>query len=104
MPVHTLAGRPLPAPKVEEVEAGLPVRLLLINTDSTTHRYALAGTAFRVAAIDGVDLRGPTPLVDTAALIPAGGHVTLVFEAPGDPGGAVRRRAGGRPDWPGCRW
>lgn len=85
VPVHTLAGRPLPVPKVEQVEAGLPVRLRLINTDSTTHRYALAGTAFRVAAIDGVDLRGPTPLVDTAVLIPAGGRYDLVFDAPATP-------------------
>ncbi|MFI6067156.1 multicopper oxidase family protein [Micromonospora sp. NPDC051227] len=85
VPVHTLAGRPLPAPKVEQVEAGLPVRLRLINTDGTTHRYALAGTAFRVAAIDGVDLRGPTPLVDTAVLIPAGGRYDLVFDAPATP-------------------
>ncbi|RQX15005.1 copper oxidase [Micromonospora ureilytica] len=85
VPVHTLAGRPLPAPRVERVEAGVPVRLRLINTDSTTHRYALAGTAFRVAAIDGVDLRGPTPLVDTAVLIPAGGRYDLVFDAPATP-------------------
>ncbi|MGC4837698.1 multicopper oxidase family protein [Micromonospora vinacea] len=85
VPVHTLAGRPLPAPRVEQVEAGVPVRLRLINTDSTTHRYAVAGTAFRVAAIDGVDLRGPTPLEDTAVLIPAGGRYDLVFTAPATP-------------------
>jgi FtsP/CotA-like multicopper oxidase with cupredoxin domain len=85
LPVHTLAGRPLPAPKTERVEAGVPVRLRLVNTDSTTHRYALAGTAFRVAAIDGADLRGPTPLVDTAVLIPAGGRYDLVFDAPATP-------------------
>ncbi|MGW2627379.1 multicopper oxidase family protein [Micromonospora taraxaci] len=85
VPVHTLAGRPLPAPRVEQVAARVPVRLRLINTDSTTHRYALAGTAFRVAAIDGVDLRGPTPLADTAVLIPAGGRYDLVFDAPATP-------------------
>ncbi|MGC4851668.1 multicopper oxidase family protein [Micromonospora sp. DT15] len=85
VPVHTLAGRPLPAPRVDKVEAGVPVRLRLINTDSTTHRYALAGTAFRVAAVDGVDLRGPTPLADTAVLIPAGGRYDLVFDAPATP-------------------
>ncbi|MET7951920.1 multicopper oxidase family protein [Micromonospora sp. NPDC005324] len=85
VPVHTLAGRPFPAPRVEQAEAGVPVRLRLINTDSTTHRYVLAGTAFRVAAVDGVDLRGPTPLVDTAVLIPAGGRYDLVFDAPATP-------------------
>ncbi|MET7709873.1 multicopper oxidase family protein [Micromonospora sp. NPDC005413] len=85
VPVHTLAGLPLPAPRTEPVEAGVPVRLRLINTDDTTHRYALAGTAFRVAAIDGSDLRGPTSLVDTAVLIPAGGRYDLVFTAPATP-------------------
>ena len=85
VPVHTLAGLPLPAPRTEPVEAGTPVRLRLINTDSTTHRYALAGAPFRVAAIDGYELRGPTPLVDTAVLIPAGGRYDLVFVAPATP-------------------
>ncbi|MBQ0902561.1 multicopper oxidase family protein [Micromonospora sp. U21] len=85
VPVHTLAGLALPEPRTEPVEAGVPVRLRLINTDSTTHRYALAGTPFRVAAIDGYDLRGPASLVDTAVLIPAGGRYDLVFTAPPTP-------------------
>lgn len=85
VPVHTLSGLPLPAARTEPVQAGTPVRLRLINTDSTTHRYALAGAPFRVAAIDGYDLRGPTPLVDTAVLIPAGGRYDLVFTAPATP-------------------
>lgn len=87
VPVHTLAGLPLPVPRVESVEPGVPVRLRLINTDSTTHRYALAGTPFRVAAIDGSDLQGPTAVVDTAVLIPAGGRYDLVFDAPTTPVG-----------------
>ncbi|PSK67836.1 Multicopper oxidase MmcO [Micromonospora sp. MH33] len=85
VPVHTLAGIPLPATSTEPVAAGTPVRLRLINTDSTTHRYALAGTPFRVAAIDGSDLHGPTSLADTAVLIPAGGRYDLVFTAPATP-------------------
>jgi FtsP/CotA-like multicopper oxidase with cupredoxin domain len=83
--VHTLAGRPLPAPAVEPVEAGVPVRLRLLNTDNTTHRYALAGAPFRVVAIDGTDLRSPTPLVNTAVLIPAGGRYDLAFAAAAAP-------------------
>lgn len=83
--VHTLAGLPLPVPRTEPVEAAAPVRLRLVNTDDTTHRYALAGTPFRVAAIDGFDLREPAPLVDTAVLIPAGGRYDLVFSAPATP-------------------
>jgi FtsP/CotA-like multicopper oxidase with cupredoxin domain len=85
VPVHTLAGVALPEPRSERVEAGTPVRLRLINTDSTTHRYALAGTPFQVAAIDGFDLRGPQPLRDTAVLVPAGGRYDLVFSAPATP-------------------
>jgi FtsP/CotA-like multicopper oxidase with cupredoxin domain len=85
VPVHTLAGVALPVPSVEPVQAGVPVRLRLLNTDRTTHRYALAGTPFRVAAIDGSDLRGPTSLVDTAVLIPAGGRYDLTFIAPATP-------------------
>jgi FtsP/CotA-like multicopper oxidase with cupredoxin domain len=82
VPVHTLAGLALPVSRVESVRPGVPVRLRLVNTDSTTHRYALAGTAFQVAAIDGSDLAGPQSLVDTAILIPAGGRYDLVFTAP----------------------
>jgi len=87
VPVHTLAGHPLPAPGTERVAAGTPVRLRLINTDSTTHRYALAGAPFRVAAIDGSDVRGGTPLTDTAVLLPAGGRADLTFTAPATPVG-----------------
>ncbi|NES27078.1 multicopper oxidase domain-containing protein [Micromonospora terminaliae] len=85
VPVHTLSGLPLPAPRTEPVAAGTPVRLRLANTDSTTHRYALAGTPFRVAAIDGGDLRGPAPIDETAVLIAAGGRYDLVFTAPATP-------------------
>ena len=72
---------------------GAPVRLRLINTDSTTHRFALAGTPFRVAAVDGSTCAARA-LVDTAVLIPAGGRYDLVLTA-GRAGGAVRRRPGG---------
>jgi FtsP/CotA-like multicopper oxidase with cupredoxin domain len=64
VPVHTLAGVLLPVPSVEPVETGVPVRLRLVNTDSTTHGYALAGTLFRVAAIDRSDPQGPTSLAN----------------------------------------
>ncbi|MET8152748.1 multicopper oxidase family protein [Actinoplanes sp. NPDC049668] len=83
--VHTLAGLPLPVPRTEPVEAATPMRLRLINTDDRTHRYALAGAPFRVAAIDGFDVREPAPLADTAVLIPAGGRYDLVFTAPATP-------------------
>lgn len=77
----TFGGEPVSA----SVAEGTPVRLRLINTDNSTHRYALAGTPFRVAAIDGYDLRAPAPLQDTAVLIPAGGRYDLTFRAPSRP-------------------
>jgi FtsP/CotA-like multicopper oxidase with cupredoxin domain len=85
--VHTLGGVWLPEPRQDPVSEGTPVRLRLVNTDSTPHRYALAGTPFRVAAIDGSDLAGATSLVDTAVVIPAGGRYDLAFAAPATPVG-----------------
>jgi FtsP/CotA-like multicopper oxidase with cupredoxin domain len=84
-PAHTLAGRALPAAVSEQVSAGTPVRLRLINTDNNTHRYALAGASFRVAAIDGADLRGATDLSGMAVAIPAGGRYDLTLTAPAGP-------------------
>ena len=85
VPVHTLSGFLLPAPVSAPVASGTPVRLRLVNTDNTTHAYALAGTPFLVAAIDGRDLRGPASLSRTAILIPAGGRYDLTFTAPASP-------------------
>ena len=96
VPVHTLSGFLLPAVAHARADAGTPVRLRLINTDNTTHRYALAGTPFLVAAIDGRDLRGPTPLSRTAVLIPAGGRYDLTFTAPE---AAVALSVDGRQVW-----
>jgi FtsP/CotA-like multicopper oxidase with cupredoxin domain len=96
IPVHTLNGTLLPHPAVETVRAGRQVRLRLINTDSTTHRFALAGTPFRVVAIDGMDLNEPGPLNGTAVLIPAGGRYDLEFTAPATPVGLF---VGGRLTW-----
>ncbi|MEV6971803.1 multicopper oxidase family protein, partial [Hamadaea sp. NPDC051192] len=82
---HTLSSVSLPEPAQEPVAAGTPMRLRLINTDSATHRYALAGTPFQVAAIDGMDLSQPPPVSETAISIPAGGRYDLVFSAPATP-------------------
>jgi FtsP/CotA-like multicopper oxidase with cupredoxin domain len=49
-----------------------------------------------VAAIDGSDLRGPTPLRGTAVLIPAGGRYDLTFTAPATP---VALQVDGRAVW-----
>ncbi|MBM2614353.1 multicopper oxidase family protein [Actinoplanes sp. LDG1-06] len=82
VPVHTLGNVLLPSPTVGTVAPGTPVRLRLINTDSTTHRYAVTGGPFRVAAIDGRDLDDPSPVRDKALLLPAGGRYDVTLVAP----------------------
>jgi hypothetical protein len=88
---HTLAGVLLPVPSVEPVETGVPVRLRLVNTDSTTHRYALAGTLFRVAAIDRSDPQGPTSLANRTC----SGSPATARRAASGPGGCTSRSISG---------
>jgi FtsP/CotA-like multicopper oxidase with cupredoxin domain len=89
LPVHTLGSASLLAgsDQVERkvVTAGTPVRLRLINTDQQPRRFALSGTAFRVVALDGVDLNGPTEISDQALRVPAGGRYDLAFPMPDGP-------------------
>jgi FtsP/CotA-like multicopper oxidase with cupredoxin domain len=61
---------------------GTAVRLRLVNTDSEPHRFALAGTAFRVVAVDGRDLNGPGVVSDVALRLPAGGRYDVTFDMP----------------------
>ncbi|WP_426504448.1 multicopper oxidase domain-containing protein [Dactylosporangium sp. McL0621] len=65
-----------------DVPAGAPVRLRLINTDSQPHHFALAGTPFRVAAVDGRDLHRPGDVSDVWLRLAAGGRYDLVFTMP----------------------
>jgi FtsP/CotA-like multicopper oxidase with cupredoxin domain len=64
------------------VPRGTPVRLRLVNTDSAAQKYTLEGTPFRVAAIDGTDLSGPTPIEDEMLTLAAGGRTDLAFRMP----------------------
>ena len=43
------------------VVPGTPVRLRLINSNRTPERFAVAGTPFRIVAIDGTDVNRPLP-------------------------------------------
>jgi FtsP/CotA-like multicopper oxidase with cupredoxin domain len=54
----------------------------LINTDSTPHRFALAGAAFRVAAVDGRDLNQPGEVRADALHIAAGARHDVVLTMP----------------------
>ena len=86
VPVHTVGdalvfGR---ADRVDRhrVAPGTPVRLRLVNTDSTPHRFTLAGTAYRLVAADGTDLHGPALLRRTGLSLAAGGRYDLAFRMP----------------------
>ncbi|WP_194818798.1 multicopper oxidase family protein [Nocardia sp. XZ_19_385] len=83
LPVHTFDGTATIGGGAEYLApAGTSVRLRLINTDSEPHRFTLAGTSFRVAAVDGRDLHGPGEISLTALRLAAGGRYDLVFVMP----------------------
>ncbi|PWR06611.1 copper oxidase [Micromonospora sicca] len=86
LPVHTFDGTVVIAGQDGRTEhtapAGTPVRLRLINTDSDPHRFTLAGTPFRVTAVDGRDLNQPGEVRDVGLRLPAGGRHDLVFAMP----------------------
>ena len=86
LPVHTFDGTVVIADQdgrtAHTAPAGTPVRLRLINTDSDPHRFTLAGTPFRVTAVDGRDLHQPGEVRDVGLRLPAGGRYDVVFAMP----------------------
>jgi FtsP/CotA-like multicopper oxidase with cupredoxin domain len=68
-----------------QAPAGAPVRLRLVNTDNTPQRFTVAGTPFRVVAIDGTDLNEPQPLENTRLIVPGGGRYDVAFTMPQGP-------------------
>jgi FtsP/CotA-like multicopper oxidase with cupredoxin domain len=107
LPVHTFDGTVVIADQDRRTEhtasAGTKVRLRLINTDSDPHRFALAGTPFRVTAVDGRDLNQPGEVSNAGLRLPGGGRYDLVFVMPDTPVALVldNDHAGGlrlRPD------
>ncbi|WP_169986422.1 multicopper oxidase family protein [Microbispora sp. H10836] len=89
LPVHTFAGTTVTGdhdqPLVRQVAPGTPVRLRLINTDNTPHRFTLAGTPYRLVAVDGTDLTGPGTLGRAGLRLAAGGRYDLAFTMPAGP-------------------
>ena len=75
----------------QEIAPGTPVRLRLVNTDnnpatdSRPRSLTVNGTPVRVAAIDGVDVNGPTPLTDPRLGLAAGGRYDVTFTMPASP-------------------
>jgi FtsP/CotA-like multicopper oxidase with cupredoxin domain len=87
---HTLNGRV--SDQRVEAEPGSTVRVRVINTDQGT-ASVWSATPYRVVAIDGHDVNGPTDVVGQRLLIPAGGRADVAVQAP--PSGAVRLHVGG---------
>jgi FtsP/CotA-like multicopper oxidase with cupredoxin domain len=89
VPVHTFDGTVVIADQDGRAEhtaaAGTTVRLRLINTDSDPQRFTLAGTPFRVRAVDGRDLNRPGEVSAAGLRLPAGGRYDLVFVMPETP-------------------
>ena len=87
---HTLNGR------VEDehvaAEPGSTVRVRVINSDQGT-AAVWSDAPYRVLAVDGHDVNGPTDVRDRRLLIPAGGRADVAVQAP--PRGAVRLHVGG---------
>ena len=83
---HTYDGIPTLAGNdgVERVSArpGTEVRLRVVNSDNSPHRFALGGAPFRVLALDGVDLNAPGELRDVALELGGGGRADVGFTMP----------------------
>jgi FtsP/CotA-like multicopper oxidase with cupredoxin domain len=77
-------GQPSTAATSRTVTPGERVRLRLTNADNKPRVFAITGTTFRVTAIDGTDLSGPTP-TDRQLLVGGGGRYDVEFTMPRGP-------------------
>ncbi|GIF17752.1 FtsP/CotA-like multicopper oxidase with cupredoxin domain [Actinoplanes tereljensis] len=90
--VHTFDGRrTINGAAGEAALAARPsqvVRARVINTDAGPLRAWVSGAPYRVAAIDGRSVNGPTDITGKSVIVTAGGRVDLTFEMPAS--GAAR--------------
>ena len=86
---HELGGRPAfndrEGASARAVGEGTPVRLRLINANSTPRRLRLSGTPFRVVAIDGMDVNRPQPVRGAALELGGGARYDVAFTMPRRP-------------------
>jgi FtsP/CotA-like multicopper oxidase with cupredoxin domain len=87
--VHTLDGIPVVnrTDGIErwQVPPGTDVRLRLVNTDNAPHSFDIGGAPFRVLAIDGTDLHGPTLVSGRKLVLAAGGRYDVGLRMPVQP-------------------
>ncbi|HEX4225956.1 MAG TPA: multicopper oxidase family protein, partial [Pseudonocardiaceae bacterium] len=76
------------------IASGTQVRLRLINTDNNpvggagraqARNFGIAGTPYRVVAIDGNDINQPTQISGDRLLVAAGGRYDVTFTMPNSP-------------------
>ena len=64
------------------VEPGRIVRVRLVNTDNGPTTAWVSGTAYKIVAVDGQDLSGPTEVSDRSVVVTAGGRGDLQVMVP----------------------
>lgn len=100
--VHAYDGVPtvngMPGQTRVAAEPGASVRARVVNTDNGPLDVAVSGSVFRVLAIDGTDVVGPTDVRHRTLRVPAGGRADVGLTIPTD-GSAVlvQLGAGGTP-------
>jgi FtsP/CotA-like multicopper oxidase with cupredoxin domain len=76
------------------VAPGGRARVRVINTDNGPMSVWVAGTPYRLVAVDGTDLHRPSAVADAAVLVTAGGRADVEVTMPQD-GTPVRVHLGG---------
>ena len=79
---------------VVEAPAGATARVRVVNTDAGVMPVWVSGASYEVAAVDGHEVSGATPVEGRSVLVPAGGRVDLRLRVP-QGGAAVRVEFGG---------
>ena len=85
--VRTIGGRA--GESRTPLAPGATARVRVVNTDNGPVPVWVTSASYRVAAVDGTEVSGPTPVSGNAVTLTAGGRVDLLLTAPAD-GTAVR--------------
>jgi FtsP/CotA-like multicopper oxidase with cupredoxin domain len=65
-----------------DADDGQSVRVRIVNTDNGAAPIWTSGSPYRLVAVDGYDLHGPTPVSNRAVRLTAGGRIDLEVTAP----------------------